>query len=344
MDTNIRNPKVTVVMPVYNSEKYVAAAIQSILNQTFKDFELIIINDGSTDESEKIILSFNDPRVRYIKNEKNLGLVGVRNLGLDLVESKYIALLDSDDIARRTRLSEQVKFLDENPQFGIVGTWVRLIDDNGRLTSVKWKSNLLSEEIPPTMILHNCLAQSSVMIRAEAVKNERYREGYAPAEDYDLWVRIAYNWSIAVLPKFLTNYRINPAGQSKIKAEEQKRAIEKIARKQLLDLDVIPTDEELKIHLTNDGTKDTDILTFLSKREFWLKKLIGANKVAKKYGEFDFNSAMGKAWFKSCYANTSSGINVWKKFWESELNLYFSKSKNIVETTKFFIRCFVKKK
>ena len=97
--------KVSVLMPAYNAEKYIAEAINSILSQTFKDFELLIINDGSTDKSESIVFSFNDPRMRYIKNEQNLGLVRVRNLGLELARGEYVAMLDSDDIAHSPPVS-----------------------------------------------------------------------------------------------------------------------------------------------------------------------------------------------------------------------------------------------
>ena len=338
MDKDIKNPKITVLMPAYNTEKYIADSIDSILSQTFEDFELLIINDGSTDKSENIILSFNDPRIRYIKNEQNMGLTKVRNLGLELVRGEYIAMLDSDDIAHSTRLAKQVNFLDKNQTYGIIGTWVRLIDVNSRSTDVKWKNNLLPEEIPPTMLLHNCLSQSSVMLRASAIRDEKYREGYAPAEDYDLWVRIAKKWKIAILSEVLVDYRTNPNGQSKTKKEEQSRAVAKIVTTQLGSLGIGPTNNELSIHLANDMAKDYGILLFLEKREAWLNRLILANHSKKSYNEITFNSAMGKAWLKNCYAISSKGYLVWKKFWKSNLSNN-TRLRDWKDILKFFIKC-----
>ena len=114
----MKNPLVSILMPVYNSEKYLREAIKSILNQTFTNFELIIINDGSTDNSLKIIKSFKDNRIKIIKNKGNLGLIKTLNKGIDLAQGKYIARMDADDIAMPKRLEKQIAFFNENPDYG----------------------------------------------------------------------------------------------------------------------------------------------------------------------------------------------------------------------------------
>ena len=129
-------PKISVLMSVFNGERYLIKAIDSILNQTFKDFEFIIIDDGSMDSSNAIIRSFDDPRVRLIENEKNIGLTKSLKKGIDLCRGEYIARMDGDDISLPERLKKQVEFMDHNRGVGISGTWKR---------SIGLKSNKSSE-------------------------------------------------------------------------------------------------------------------------------------------------------------------------------------------------------
>lgn len=130
MDENLNTPLVSVVMPVYNGEKYLPEAIDSILKQTFTDFELLLINDASTDNSEKIINSYNDSRIIYIKNEQNLGLIKTLNKGLDLAKGEYIARMDQDDISSHERFAKQIALFESNLEIGVCGTWFTLFREN----------------------------------------------------------------------------------------------------------------------------------------------------------------------------------------------------------------------
>ena len=123
--------KATVLMPVYNAEKYVAEAIDSILNQTFNDFEFLIINDGSTDNSLDIIKSYDDPRITIINNETNLGLSHTLNKGIELARGEYIIRMDADDISLSIRLEKQIEFMDSNQHIGICGSWIQTFDKSG---------------------------------------------------------------------------------------------------------------------------------------------------------------------------------------------------------------------
>src|SRR4051812_30773328 len=128
----MKNPKISVVMPVLNGEKYLREATESILNQTFKDFEFIIINDGSTDRTEEIIQSFADPRIVYIKNEKNVGLSRVFNQGIRAAQGTYIARMDADDISLLHRFEKELEYLENNPKIDIVGSAMMIIDAEGK--------------------------------------------------------------------------------------------------------------------------------------------------------------------------------------------------------------------
>ena len=187
------SPWVSVIMPVYNTSKYLGDAIQSILQQSFRNFEFIIINDGSTDDSENVVLSFNDPRIRYFKNEENKGLVHTLNKGLDLAEAEWIARMDGDDISSPDRFEKQWSFLNEHPTVEMLATTVTLINEDGKVTG-QWKddiSAISTSEITERLPLNNCIAHPTIFIKTSLLKKFRYNPDQSMSEDYDLWLRMA---------------------------------------------------------------------------------------------------------------------------------------------------------
>ncbi len=144
-------PLISVVMPVYNSEKYLEEAINSILNQTFTDFEFIILNDGSTDKTEDIILSYSDSRILYIKNKTNLQIVKTLNKGIELASGKYIARMDSDDISSPERFEKLIEFMENNHEIDICSTWLETFGNRKKI----WKNPLSHEEIKATLLFNS---------------------------------------------------------------------------------------------------------------------------------------------------------------------------------------------
>ena len=213
------NPKVTVLMPVYNGEKYLREAIDSILNQTFTDFEFLIINDGSTDSSVEIINSYDDSRIRLIHNEKNLKLVASLNKGMDLARGKYIARMDCDDISLPDRIEKQVIFMDENPDIVVTGTWVENIDINGDFINIVKPpvgGDMESLYWRPSPLIH-----PSVMMQKNIIEKYKYDLAFMHAEDYELWLRISKKYKIDNIPEVLLKYRIHNCNISKIYRKEQ---------------------------------------------------------------------------------------------------------------------------
>lgn len=333
-------PKITVVMPVYNGEKYIREAIDSILNQTFSNFELLIIDDGSTDNSVKIIKTYKDKRINLIHNFKNMGLVFTRNRGLLESKTEYIALLDCDDIAHHARLEKQHSWLEKNTDFGLIGSWVELIDLNGKSTKITWKEALKPEEIPCFLLFKNCFTQSAIMIRKSALPKEYYRN-FAPAEDFDLWVRIAQKWKTWNLPEILTKYRKHQDGISARQKEIQNQSISKIISWQLFNLEIIPTPEDLEIHQTNYFYSGKNVTDFINKREKWLEKIKKANEKINFYPEPFFSRTISKLWLKSCSSNTNLGLWIFKRFWQSPLKKI--SRDDLKPITKLFIKCLFKK-
>ena len=140
------SPRISVLMPAYNSEQYVAESIESILNQTFTDFEFIIINDGSTDNTAKIIDEYakRDERIKFVNNSKNKGLIGVLNEGLNLARGEYIARMDSDDISLPTRFERQIAYMELHPKCGVLGTWFQMFGNASNIVRHPKRINLLN--------------------------------------------------------------------------------------------------------------------------------------------------------------------------------------------------------
>jgi glycosyltransferase involved in cell wall biosynthesis len=202
-------PQVTVLMSVYNGEKYLREAIDSILGQTFKDFEYLIIDDGSTDSSSDIIRSYTDSRIRLIQNEKNIGLTRSLNKGLKLAKGEYIARMDADDISMPERLEKQVRFLDEHKNVALISSSVIFIDSCGKEVR-RWDLATDSDEIKSIFLRdQNQILHPFSMYKKRCVeKVGMYREEFEVAQDVDLWMRMIERYDIANVQEALGVYRI----------------------------------------------------------------------------------------------------------------------------------------
>ena len=202
----IKMPKVTVLMPVYNGEKYLREAIDSILNQTFTDLEFLIINDGSTDNSEKIIKTYNDKRIKLINNETNLKIAATLNKGIELSQGEYIARMDADDISLPNRLEIQVKYMDSHPDIGVCGSWYKNFGLKKGI--IKLPEN--NTDIKASMLFLCPVCHPTVLFRKNLFNNLglKYRLDAINAEDYYLWLDAALkNVKFKNLQKVLVNYR-----------------------------------------------------------------------------------------------------------------------------------------
>jgi glycosyltransferase involved in cell wall biosynthesis len=208
-------PKVSVLMPAYNAEKYIASAIDSILSQSFKDFEFIIINDGSTDKTEQIILSYADQRIRYIKNDINLKLIATLNKGFDLCLGQYIVRMDADDISLPNRIERQVQFMDENPEIGLCGT---AFESFGFIEGPYFYKR--DDEDIRIRFLHEChMLHPSIILRTEIIRQNNLYMTILHGEDLDFFIRMAQHTKLANLPEILIRYQQLPESMSKANSE-----------------------------------------------------------------------------------------------------------------------------
>ncbi len=241
-----KKPLVSILMAIYNGEKYLREAIESMLSQTYTNFEFLIINDGSTDSTEEIILSYQDDRICYLKNEQNVKLIASLNKGLDLANGKYIARMDADDISLPDRLKKQVEYLEKNPEIGVIGSWVKTIGLTQN-KDIKFKSG--HNNIRFELFFQNYLHHPSVMIRRDVLfqHNLKY-ENFIHAEDYAFWIKLSNYTHLDILPEFLLLYRLHGNNISEVHVESQKKQTSQLRRIQLSDLGIELTDDELKLY------------------------------------------------------------------------------------------------
>jgi glycosyltransferase involved in cell wall biosynthesis len=293
---------VSIVLPVYNGEKYLAESLDSVLAQTYQNWELVIINDGSTDGTENLILKYQDKRIKYLPNDGNKGIIFSLNRGLQESNGAYIARLDSDDIALPNRLEKQVGFLSENLDYAMCGSYFQTIDSNGRLLkNVMFPAN--NRDAQSYLLLHNCFCHSAIMMRTSIAKELKYDEKFQVCEDYDLWYRISRKGKILNLPEFTTLYRVHDNNMSTRKSEIMFAHVNKINKRILDDLGIEYSKTELEVHSNALSYNsfffgDPDKIHIL---EDWMVKLYSYLKKNGNYNAFLCYKILAEKWIVITY-------------------------------------------
>jgi glycosyltransferase involved in cell wall biosynthesis len=309
---------VTVLMSVFNGEQYLKDAIDSVLNQTYQDFDLLIMNDGSTDNSLAIIQSYKDPRIKLITNDQNLGLINSLNKGISLIQSDYIIRMDSDDICLPNRIEVQVNFMDAHPAVGASGShYFQLKEDKHFEIDLP----MSSKEIKAFLIFNCPLAHPTTIIRKQVLDTYhiKYETGYLYSEDYYFWLQLSKVSQLRNLKDCLIYYRMhaNQITGNPTKAKERRDTVTKIRSVSLEELSIQYTANEMHIHnLIADGLSPANQLEF-QQVEPWLQKL--SNAYSKKNPNADhFNAIVYERWLRVCvnYLGSLKGISY---FYKSQL-------------------------
>lgn len=274
-------PVVSVIMPVYNTrEKYLREAIESILNQTFNDFELVIVNDGSTDENcEKVLLSYNDNRIKYYKNSQNSGLVYTRNRLLELAQGEYIANMDSDDVSFPNRLEKQIEYFKSHPEISLLGSWAISIPSNDTMRAPK------SIKIMDIISDCPCIHPTVMFRRADFEKyGLKYSSNLISAEDYDLYASAIKYVNITNIQEPLLYYRRHGNNVS------NKLRTETI-------VDSFKVQDKLLSYLSDDEKIKNKILdlayTKKVKKSGLLQNIFSINNLYKNYAKFKLITILG---------------------------------------------------
>lgn len=295
------SPLVSVVMSVYNADRFLREAVESILDQTFKEFEFIIINDGSTDRSAVILEEFRQKDIRVVisTHPNNQGIVAALNSGLAKARGKYIARMDADDISLPHRLQDQVSWMDAHPQVDICGAWVELI---GAAQGGSWRHPVEHASIHARMLFSNALAHPTVMMRASAVRKHglMYDEKRIYIEDYDLWSRFLEKMQFANLDKILLRYRLHSQNTGVKYRSEQIIGHEAIFRRLLAPLQMEYTSQDLALHQKITGMQYEASLSFLYHSYLWLGKISRANRRTHLIPPLIMDAELDSHWFEIC--------------------------------------------
>ena len=210
---------VSIIIPAYNSERYIGETIQSILSQTYQNYEIIVVDDGSTDNTVEVVKSIDDKRVKYIY-QKNASQAVARNTGISNSKGKFIAFLDNDDLWHPDKLEMQLRLFD-NKETGLVYTKIEDIDRDGKSIKSRKSPNYYRGDVFIKLLEQNFIAVSSVMVRVELIKinNLYFRTGRQGSEDWDLWLRLARITKFDYVPKELVKYRVYPESMGNKKRE-----------------------------------------------------------------------------------------------------------------------------
>ncbi len=318
------SPKITVLMPTYKGARYLRETIDSVLAQTFRDFELLIINDCSPDNTDEIIASYRDSRIRYVKNKKNLGISGSSNYGFSIAEGKYIARQDHDDISAPSRLEKQFNYLEQHPETGVVGTGFKVFGSKRK--TVIYPEN--DADIKALLLFKMPLAHQTSMMRKEAFlkNNLKYDESYASSNDRKLWIDAMDFMQFHNLQEPLLKYRMYKGMTSVTKRdrvlEEGKRLREILYKK----LGLKPTAEQKDIINTylmqgRAHIKNKEVVIAI---EEILREFLKANHKTKIFDEQAFEKVCGEYFFKRCLNYSFYGHRSIKDFYRASPLAAFS--------------------
>ncbi len=279
---NKMTPLVSVLMPAYNAADNIASAIESILFQTFKNFEFIIVNDGSTDQTLEIINSYVDPRIIVLNNKFNMKIVRSLNYGLQSCKGKYIARMDADDISHLNRLETQVQFLESNPDIGVCGSFQKFIDTK------RLRKNNITEVtdnyIKASLIFGPTMLHPTIMMRRDLLLSESdpYDCRHSYCEDYGLWVNLSKRTKLHTLPVYLCDYRWDSKKKWETDFEDLMSALRLIWIEQLSSIGYLcPSNEHMQLHALLAGRGGDVSFGSLCQSLSYLRILYDFNKKTK---------------------------------------------------------------
>lgn len=247
MNTDMKEPAVTILLPVYNSAETLQATLDSLFAQQFEDFELLVVDDGSTDQSPDILQACHDPRLRVLKNPERLRLAGALNRGLQEAAAPLIARMDADDLCRPDRLNRQLAFMDAHPEIALCGSWTRHFGDRKK----NKEAYPVSADAIRAFALFNCpFAHPTVMFRRALFLEEQllYDGSFYPTEDYELWTRLVHRFPCANVPEILLDYRVHAKSMTGSDWDNMDAQACRLMKNQFAGLGVVLDDKQVRLH------------------------------------------------------------------------------------------------
>ncbi len=305
---------ITVLLPVYNGERYLQETIQSLLAQTYTNFELLIVDDGSTDSSLEIIESFADDRIKILKNKERLKLSGALNRGMKEAKGKYIARMDADDIAFPDRLQRQFEYMEQHPDVGMCGTAIEIFGEVKTRNDIYPKT---AEEIKAYALFDCPFCHPTVMMRRDLfIKHDLWYDGtYYPTEDYELWTRAIDLFPTVNLDEVLLRYRVHDKSMTGSDWDAMDKQAARSIKKFLDKLKIQWTDDELEMHRNiGRGRSCQCSLLEIIHADTWLQKLLDVNTKEKQYAKKSLSDMLSLVWYRLCFNNSSLGMKVFTEY------------------------------
>jgi glycosyltransferase involved in cell wall biosynthesis len=302
---------VSFLLAVYNGAEYLAEAIDSILTQTYTNFECIIVNDGSTDESPRIIADYaaKDSRIVVLNAPQNQGLIASLNWGIASAKGDYIARLDADDIAMPHRLATQVAYLQAHPDITLLGTGAEIIDGKGNFLHTQYYHKA-QEAIRVHLLFHNIFIHSSIIAKTAVLREFPFQNEDYLAEDYAVWIKIAEKYPVANIADVLVKHRTHETNITKVKYERHLQTVYHIFARQLKKLGIEATTQQLELHRKIGAYQLANDLHFLQTTADWLSLLYQKNQELKKYPEPYFTDWLLLLWLDTVALNLPQGKQV----------------------------------
>ena len=302
---------VSVIMPVNNAENWIRNSIESVLNQTFRDFEFIIINDCSNDGSREIIGGYNDSRIRFINNESNLGVARTLNKAISLARGHYFVRMDADDICNKHRLDKQVAVMNNRPDIDVCGSWVWRLSE-GKKFLLRYPVS--PEGVESFLLFGNPLAHPSVIMRRKGLEDNRllYDPECSAAQDFELWSRCFKVCSLDNIPEPLLQWRVNPGGVTCSRFSQSNEVSLTILTQMLRRLGITPTQEQLLFHRDVGNGSGVGTVEELFEIDKWLKYLQKKNGEENVFSSKGFLRAAAFSWFRVCLNSSGIGVRAMK--------------------------------
>ena len=296
----LEGPLVTVIMPVYNVERYVADSIASILNQTYRNIELLVFNDGSTDQSAAVVAGIKDPRLIFINSEQNFGCSAHMNTGFKMAKGKYIARMDSDDVSLPERLAKQVAFMEAHPEVGVCGTLMNIMDH----PEIREVLPITDAEIRLYMLANSPLANPTVLLRTSVIQaiGAEYDNYFAPSEDYRIFHDLIPHTQFANLPEPLLDYRRHEGQISNYKSNRQRDRADDIRALQLrhYGFDLTPTEFETYCKFVDNYLRPLETADYGPMKPL-MDKLVTQNRQLQAFPDAEFEAFVHRTWQTAIY-------------------------------------------
>jgi glycosyltransferase involved in cell wall biosynthesis len=331
-------PIFSVVMPAYNAERYVGEAIESVLAQTLPSWELLVVDDCSTDRTLEVCNSYRDPRIRVFTTPENLNAAGARNLALEHAQGEFVAFLDSDDVAVPDRLERQQATLRADPELGFLGSQVRLINERVVNSNHHWIYPAEDGVFKATMLFRCPFLMSTIATRASLLQKmdgQVFEQDFAPSEDYHFAARMMGLCKFRNDTEPLVHYRLHSGQLIDAKADLIGCQMQKVQKLILGFLGIEATTQDIETYrLCSSGPVSSwEQLCFVQR---WLERIYHANLAAMLIPDKGIRPILGVAWFHLCKLYESRNLHLYNKFKSSELSRFYLSRRNRL---RFFIEC-----